>query len=95
MWTFGGSGSTATHTFATAGTHTIGVTVIDNCGRSATAEWTVTVSENLAGQFMFQFQIPGTAVTCTLVGMYNPHADELAGDWRVGGIMFGTWRVRR
>ncbi len=147
MWSVGGSGSTVVHTFTAAGSHTIVVTVTDNCGKSATAMWTVTVSEgtggggNLTGlwtgtlyeqgvpwqfqlqlnhsgtsvvgmafiggasspgsgsyvngQFTFQFQAPGSAVFIVLVGSYNPYANELSGEWTVGGINFGSWRVRR
>lgn len=47
------------------------------------------------GQFQFQFQAPGSAVFIVLVGSYNPYANELSGDWTVGGMNFGTWRVRR
>ncbi|MCX7750823.1 MAG: PKD domain-containing protein [Candidatus Bipolaricaulota bacterium] len=47
------------------------------------------------GQFTFQFQAPGSAVFIVLVGSYNPYANELSGEWTVGGINFGSWRVRR
>ncbi|MBC7220078.1 PKD domain-containing protein [Candidatus Bipolaricaulota bacterium] len=147
MWSIGGSGSTVTHTFTSAGSHTIVVTVTDNCGKSATAMWPVTVSEgagggNLtgmwngtiydnrgdsmqfslqlthvgtnvtgtayggglsstgsgsyaAGTFQFQFQWWRTTTIVTLVGTYNPYANELSGDWMVGGVRGGSWRVRR
>lgn len=141
-----GQGAMATHTFQSPGQHMVGVTVTDNCGKTASAQmyvtvtgdqgggnltglWTGTLYEQgipyqfqlqlthvgtsvtgmafivgasspgsgsyAGGQFMFQFQIPGTAVSCVLVGTYNPYANELSGDWTVGGIKFGTWRVRR
>lgn len=48
-WSFGASGPTATYTFAAAGTQTIGVTVTDNCGKSATAMQTINVSEGTGG----------------------------------------------
>ncbi len=148
MWSFGGSGSMATHTFPSVGTHMVGVTVTDNCGRSATAMVSVTVTEgaggggNLtgmwtgmifdnqgvntsfdlqithvgtnvtalvrvllmtstgtgsyaAGRFMLNFQWPATDTMVLLQGTHNPHANELSGDWMVGGLRMGTWRVRR
>lgn len=48
-WSFGGSGATVTHTFASAGTQTIGVTVTDSCGKSASAMWSVNVTEGTGG----------------------------------------------
>lgn len=143
QWSFGGSGSTVNHTFTSAGTQTIGVTVTDNCGKQASAMLTVTVSEgNLsgmwngtiydnaganipfalqinhvgtnitatvtvdiatspgsgsyaAGRFMLQFQWPRTDTMVTLDGTYNPYANELSGDWLIGGYRIGTWRVQR
>lgn len=145
-WSFGATGATATYTFSTAGSHTIGVTVTDNCGKTASAMHTVSVTESQSGnisgrwvgtisdntgttvqfelqlsqvgvsvtgtafigglsstgngtfsggQFQFQFQWPATTVLVTLVGSYNPYADELSGDWLVGGQRGGFWRVRR
>lgn len=147
-WSFGGSGAMATHTFTSAGTHTIGVTVTDNCGKTASAMWSVTVTEgsggsgNLtgmwhgtifdnrgasqqfdlqlthvgttvtgtvftgglssvgsgsyaAGQFQMHFQWPRTTTMVLLIGTYNQFADELSGDWMIGGVRGGTWRVRR
>lgn len=47
------------------------------------------------GQFQLSFQWPGSTVGVTLVGSYNPFADELSGEWYVGGQLYGTWRVRR
>lgn len=49
VWSFGATGATATYTFSTAGTQTIGVTVTDNCGKTANAMYTVTVSEGTGG----------------------------------------------
>jgi len=49
MWSFGGSGSMATHTFTSPGMHTIGVTVTDNCGKTASAMWSVNVTEGTGG----------------------------------------------
>ena len=146
-WSFGATGATVTYTFTSAGTQTIGVTVTDNCGKSASAMYTVTVTEGQqsgsisgrwvgtisdntgttvqfelqlsqvgvsvtgtayigglaspgngtysGGQFQFQFQWPTTTVIVTLVGSYNAYANELAGDWMVGGQRGGSWRVRR
>lgn len=48
-WSFGATGPTATYTFNAAGSHTIGVTVTDNCGKTASAMYTVSVSEGSAG----------------------------------------------
>jgi len=48
-----------------------------------------------AGRFMLQFQWPRTTTLVTLDGTYNPYANELSGDWLVGGIRIGTWRVMR
>ncbi|MGB9757201.1 MAG: PKD domain-containing protein [Candidatus Bipolaricaulaceae bacterium] len=48
-WSFGASGPTATYTFTAPGTQTIGVTVTDNCGKSATAMYTGAVSEGSGG----------------------------------------------
>lgn len=48
-----------------------------------------------AGQFMLQFQWPYTTTMVLLQGTYNPYASELSGDWMVGGLRIGTWRVRR
>jgi len=49
VWSFGATGATATYTFSTAGTQTIGVTVTDNCGKTANTMYTVTVSEGTGG----------------------------------------------
>lgn len=49
VWSFGATGATATYTFSTAGTQTIGVTVTDNCGKTAYTMYTVTVSEGTGG----------------------------------------------
>jgi len=49
LWSFGASGATATYTFTAAGTQTVGVTATDNCGKTATAMYTVTVSEGTGG----------------------------------------------
>lgn len=124
--------------------HSIMVTVTDSCGKSASAMWSVSVTEgtggggNLTGlwtgtiynneglsiRFSLQlsqmgtnvtgtaygggrsspgsgsyaagqFQWWGTTTIITLVGTYNPYAEELAGDWMVGGLRGGTWRVCR
>ncbi|MBC7115016.1 MAG: PKD domain-containing protein, partial [Archaeoglobi archaeon] len=48
-WSFGATGPTATYTFSTAGSHTIGVTVTDNCGKIASAMHTVSVTESQSG----------------------------------------------
>lgn len=49
LWSFGASGATVTHTFTSAGTQTIGVTVTDSCGKSASAMWSVNVTEGTGG----------------------------------------------
>ncbi|QAA76698.1 MAG: hypothetical protein BIP78_0932 [Candidatus Bipolaricaulis sibiricus] len=142
-----GQGAMATATFTSPGSQVVMVTVTDNCGKTASAQWTVTVtgdspSGNLsgmwsgtiydnrgdsmqfslqlthvgtnvtgtayggglsssgsgsyaAGQFQFQFQWWRTTTVVTLVGTYNPGANELSGDWMIGGLRGGSWRVRR
>jgi PKD repeat protein len=43
-WSFGGSGSTISHTFPTSGTFTVTLTVTDSAGKTGTTTKTVTVS---------------------------------------------------
>ncbi|MFZ2349858.1 MAG: PKD domain-containing protein [Candidatus Bipolaricaulis anaerobius] len=49
-----------------------------------------------AGQFMFQFELPGSQDMLTLTGTYNPYANQLSGRVTVaGGIEVGSWTVMR
>lgn len=48
-WSFGGSGSTAMWTFTSPGTYPVAVTVIDNCGKAAVGNVTVSVTGDSPG----------------------------------------------
>ncbi len=49
-----------------------------------------------AGQFMFQFQLPGSTILLTLTGTYNPYANQLSGRvTAAGGVEVGSWTVMR
>lgn len=48
-WSFGGSGVTASHTFAAAGSYPVTLTVTDNGGATATSTQTVTVTSSSGG----------------------------------------------
>jgi PKD repeat protein len=48
-WSFGGSGATASNTFANAGTYSVSLTVTDNEGASDTSTQSVTVTDGSTG----------------------------------------------
>jgi hypothetical protein len=74
---------------------------INHVGTNITATVTVDFATSpgsgsyAAGRFMLQFQWPRTPTMVTLDGTYNPYANELSGDWLIGGSRIGTWRVQR
>jgi PKD repeat protein len=89
-WNFGdntaaGTGATAAHTYAQAGTYMVTVKATDNGGASATsAAQAVTVTASTAGEPSAAFTASCTSVTCTLLNSTTLPGNVATWAWTFG-----------
>jgi PKD repeat protein len=93
-WTFGdgatGSGVTASHIYAAAGTYTVTLTVTDAGGRSSTLAQPVTVGANLPPVAEFSATAVGASVTVDASGSSDPEGSALTYAWAFGDGATGS-----